>query len=251
MLKRFIILCAPRTGSNLLTAALHVHPAVVMYSEIFAPEESFRQMQSAMGTPERFGPAEYFRAAADPAAFLEQQVYGAAFPPQKQAVGFKLFHAHMRSGSAARLWDWLSAEKDVHVIQLYRQRLLESYLSFLIASKTRQWLVPVSAGAHAAQVAPVTIDVHQFKQYADQQLEDRRRAEELFRDHPRLTIEYLDDVCGRFDATISKIEAFLGIASLPLPIRLKKQAQLPVSEEITDFDRIYDALAGTKYEAFL
>ena len=251
MPQRFILLCAPRTGSTLLTAALHQHPAVVMYDEIFAAEESFRRSQSELSVPEPFAPADYYREGADPVEFLRRQVYGATYPPQKQAVGFKLFHAHMRAGPAARLWDWLAAEKDIRIIHLHRDRLLESYASFLIASKTREWLVPVSAGTHAAQVAPIVIDVDQFKDYADQQLGDRKRAEGLFRDHPYLTIEYRNDVCAQFDATIRRIEGFLGIASMPLPKKLQKQAQVSLSEEITNFGEVRDALEGTEYETFL
>ena len=52
-------------------------------------------------------------------------------------------------------------------------------------------------------------------------------------------------------AAIQRIEKFLGIDSLPLPQMLQKQARLPVSAEIANFQELHDTLRGTKYEALL
>ena len=82
--------------------------------------------------------------------FLQRQVYGRGpFAPEKggwlQAVPCP--HAPARPAPVGLA----AAEKDIHIIHLHRGRLLESYISFRIASKTWEWLVPVSAGAHAAR----------------------------------------------------------------------------------------------------
>jgi hypothetical protein len=250
MLQRFILLASPRTGSNLVGMALHEHPAVVIYGEIFHPDDNERKAQLAWRS-QSYAPADYYRDGADPLAFLEQQVYRPDYPAGKTAAGFKLFYTHLRTGPAARFWDWLAGARDIRIIHLYRKRLFDAYLSYQIASMTRQWLVPLAAGPHAAQVAPLKIDIEGFKQYADEQLRYKQEAETLFRDHPLLTIEYHDDVSAQFDATMSKLEAFLGIAALPLPKKLQKQAKVPLSEEVANFHELHDALEGTRYEAYL
>lgn len=251
MLQRFVLLASARTGSNLVIGALHAHPAVVVYAEIFHDRESERKAQLAWNSQGLWSPTDYYRDGAEPAAFLEKEVYGRAYPEGKTAVGFKLFHTHMRTGIAAHLWDWLAANRDIRIIHLYRKSLFESFVSFQIAQATREWLVPIAAGPHAAEVAPVTIDIGQFKQYADEQLRHREEVETRFRDHPRLTIEYNNDLCSQFDATIRKLEAFLKIASMPLPKKLQKQAKMPLSEEVANFQELHDAFDGTPYEAYL
>jgi LPS sulfotransferase NodH len=251
MLQPFILLGSARTGSSLVTAALHEHPAVVMYGEIFIDPESARQAQRTWKVREPYAPDDYYRDGADPVAFLEKHVYGQAYPAAKKALGFKLFYTQMRTGPAARLWDWLAGASHIRIIHLYRKRLLEAYLSLQIARMTQEWLVPVAAGAQRAEVAPVKVDVDQFKQYADEELHHREEAERLFQEHPRLTIEYHDDVVAQFDTTVRKMEEFLGIESRPLPQKLQKQARLPISEEIANFHELYDALEGSRYEALL
>jgi LPS sulfotransferase NodH len=248
MLQRFILLASPRTGSNLVGMALHAHPAVVIYGELFHVDENERKAQLAWKS---YAPADYYRDGADPVAFLEKEVYRRDYPAEKTAAGFKLFHTHLHTGPAARFSDWLAASQDIRIIHLHRKRLLEAYVSYQIASTTRQWLVPLSAGPHGAEAAPVRIDIDSFKRYADEQIRRFEQAETLFRDHPLLTIEYHDDVCTQFETTIRKLEAFLGIPSMPLPKKLQKQAKLPLGEEIANFHELHDALEGTRYEAVL
>ena len=75
---------------SLVTGALHTHPAVVMYAEIFTADENARRAQLSYNTREPYAPDDYYRDGADPVAFLEQHVYGRAYPPEKKVVGFKL-----------------------------------------------------------------------------------------------------------------------------------------------------------------
>lgn len=251
MPKRFIVLAYPRTGSSLVCLALKAHPAIAMYNELFHPVEDFRKNEALSSERNAFPLADYYHEGADPVTFLEGQLYSRALPPEKKMIGFKLFQQHLRGEAQARLWKWLAEARDIRIVHLYRQRLLEEYVSLEVAKVTHQWGIEVASGAQAVEAPRVTIDVERFKTYADEILGYREGVPATFKDHPLLTIEYHADVQERFDATIQRIEEFLGIDLLPLPQMQQKQARLPVSEEIVNFQELQDSLRGTQYEALL
>jgi hypothetical protein len=274
MTQRFLLLFHPRSGSNLIATTLAAHPSIVMYGELFNHLEAARRDVRQIGGP--VGPSaqtDYLRDGGDPVAFLQQQLFQRSFPPEKTAVGFKLSHHHLRQadtvelcrligGNAGtgllatpaeevRFWNWLGADREIRIISLYRQRLLETMVSLLIAVKTQQWLLPVGGRRDESGPKQVHIPVEDFRQFIDFMTASQERACALLADHPLLTLEYQVDVVDRFEETMKRIEAFLGVGSLPLPPRLQKQSRVPVSEAITNFAELQKAVAGTKYEAYL
>jgi len=251
MPERFIVLAYPRTGSSLIALGLKTHPQVAMYSELFHPVEEFRKNEAMSPQRTDFPLADYYREGADPGEFLERHVYRREFPPERKAVGFKLFQQHLRGAPQARLWAWLAGARDIRIIHLYRQRLLEQYLSLEVAKVTHQWGLEVGSGERPAEAPRIVIDAEGFRKYADENVAMREQVPVTFREHPLLTIEYHADVQERYEATVQRIEEFLGLDRKPLPQLQEKQARRPVREEIINFQELRDALEGTKYEALL
>jgi LPS sulfotransferase NodH len=273
MTQRFVLLFHARAGSTLVTMALAAHPEIVMYGELFHPLEAARKDLRPLGpTPGPCDQTDYYREGSDPVAFLQQQLYGRDFPAERTAVGFKLSHLHMRTEENAflrdvlgietgarkalppaeeeRFWNWLGADREIKVISLHRRSLLEALVSALVAARTHQWELPVGATAKAPEQRP-HVAVDKFRQFVDLMTADWERAHILFGHHPLLELEYQQDVVDQFDATIRRIEEFLGVATVPLPQKLQKQAKAPVREEIANFAELQQAVAGTRYEAYL
>lgn len=249
---RFILLAYPRTGSSLIAHALGVHPAVAMYGELFHPIEAFRKHVVTAADEAPYPLSDYYRAGADPVEYLERELYGRAFPPDKKMLGFKLFHRqHLPSPARERLFDWLAGMKGIRIIHLYRKRLLAAYVSFQRALLTHEWGIKAGDSAHGKEAPPLTIDVEGFQKYADEILSSQDLVAGLFREHPMLTIEYREDVAEHYDATIGRIEEFLNLDVMSLPQLLKKQARRPIEEEVTNLAEVQAVLRGTRYEAFL
>ncbi|OAI46085.1 hypothetical protein AYO44_11930 [Planctomycetaceae bacterium SCGC AG-212-F19] len=251
MLKRFVLLCSPRSGSNLVALALKAHPAVVMRGELFHPVEAERKAWQEASAEFPFPLDDYYRDGADPVAFLDKHVYGRPSPAGMTTAGFKLFYTHLRDRATVGFWDWLVANRDIHIIHLHRKHLLEAFVSYAIANRTHEWAQLATAPVSTSAPPPLTIDLEQLKRYIDETTAYCAQMEATFASHPLLTIEYHADVCARFEDTMARIEKLLGIASMPLPQRLRKQAKLPLSEEVSNFDAIHEALEGTRYEAYL
>jgi hypothetical protein len=272
MKPRFLLLFHPRSGSNLVATALTEHPAVVMYGELFHHLQAAREHLRPVDTPGPCAQCDCYRDGADPVAFLQDQLFNRSFPPERTAFGFKLSPLHLRRAANARIcallgtdpgpdqpgeasenrfWQWLSADREIRVISLYRQSLLETMVSALVALQTNQWLQPIGTAAKTPKQDRLHVPVDQFRQFVDLMTADRERALALFAGHPLLDLEYQKDVADQFDLTMRRIEEFLGVPPLALRKQLEKQSRTPIRERVINYAELHLAVAGTRYEAYL
>lgn len=125
---RFVILAAPRTGSNMLCSMLNSHPQVLCHHELFNPEGIHYALDHRAGEIDLGSPAERDR---DPEGFLAglwQQSRGAS------ALGFKLNRDQNDTAFRAVL-----ADPDIRKIALVRRNRVQTFVSELIAQETGRW----------------------------------------------------------------------------------------------------------------
>jgi LPS sulfotransferase NodH len=125
---RFVILAAPRTGSNMLCSMLNSHPLVLCHHELFNPEGIHYALDQRTGEIDLGSPTERDR---DPVGFLARvwrHSQGA------KALGFKLNRDQNELAFAAVLSD-----AAVRKIILIRRNRVETFVSELIAAQTGQW----------------------------------------------------------------------------------------------------------------
>ena len=127
---RFVILNAPRTGSNYLCTLLNSHPEILCHHEIFNPHVVgvARHLQNAayhMGTIE-----ERER---DPLEFLER-VW--RYDEGRRAVGFKLCWKQNEA-----IFHTVLADPAIRKIVLKRRNRIKSFVSLLLARQTGEWVI--------------------------------------------------------------------------------------------------------------
>jgi hypothetical protein len=135
---RFVILNAPRVGSNFLCTVLNSHPAILCHHEIFNPHVVgvARHLQNSafhLGTLEERQD--------DPLGFL-QRVWRAN--EGRAAVGFKLCLWQHEAAYEAVLPD-----RSVRKIVLKRRNRVKAFVSLLVARQTGEWVVYDDTGAPA------------------------------------------------------------------------------------------------------
>jgi LPS sulfotransferase NodH len=149
----FVIVCLPRTGSNLLGEMLDTHPEVLCHMEIFNPKSTYlsRKPHLRIGTKE-----ERDR---DPWTFL-RRVYEVT--DGRRVVGLKLMPNHNNPVLLSLLLN-----RKVRKIVLHRPNVLQTYVSTCIALQTQQWQLRAndSDGGQRRSIK-VDIDVRAFKRYA-------------------------------------------------------------------------------------
>jgi LPS sulfotransferase NodH len=221
----FVIVCLPRTGSNLLGEMLDTHPEVLCHMEIFNPKSTYlsRKPHLRIGTKE-----ERDR---DPWTFL-RRVYEVT--DGRRVVGFKLMPNHNNPVLVSLLLN-----RRVRKIVLHRPNVLQTFVSTCIALQTQQWQLRASASDGKRPSIKVDIDVRAFKRYA--------RKVRIFNAIVR-TIEAL--TAQRFyhvnypqlaqDPVIAiELMQFLGIdPNVPLQKPLQKQNASGLQQKVGNYDEL-------------
>ena len=125
---RFVILAAPRTGSNLLCSLLQSHPDILCHHEIFNPADVYyalplRDSAFSLGSLEQ--------RERDSLAYMTK-IW--ANDLGHKAVGFKMTHRQNPAVLSA-----LCEDPGIQKIVLKRRARIRTYVSRLIAEKTGVW----------------------------------------------------------------------------------------------------------------
>lgn len=148
---RFVILAAPRTGSNLLCTLLQSHPDVLCHHEIFNPDGIFTALP-LRGTD--FSLGGMAERDADPLAFLER-VWASG--QDYESVGFKMTHRQQ-----PQVFNKVCTDPGIHKIVLKRQAMLKTYVSYLLAERSGIWEDYRDIGT-VTPPEPVTVDYQKLK----------------------------------------------------------------------------------------
>lgn len=239
---RFVVLAAPRTGSNWLCTLLDSHPEVLCHHEIFNPEGLHYSLRLRDGSFDLGTVAERDRA---PEAVLEEvwrQSRG------HRAVGFKL-----NRGQDERVFRRVLADPGVRTILLRRRNRIRTFVSEAIAERTGQWESYGGSGTDAGagprrlvvEAAALRAGVARNERYYGE-LESALRTGG--RPHLSLVYERLADEEER-----RRMLRFLDVAERPelLTGGTRKQNPYPLSETIANFEQLARELRGSDLEAEL
>ena len=256
-MKRFVLLAHARSGSNLLCCGLFKHDHIHMFGELFNEIEDERQRSyrasfqdcEAGSQPHSSATVDrdsYYHGQEDGAQFLRQAVYY-QHAQDPVAVGFKMFFHQARTNAEARkVWQYLICDNDIHVIHLTRRNLVESWLSLRLAFLTDQWIYrPGETSVPTPE--PLYLAPKDCENYFRHVLGGQRWVRNYFRKHPFLEIEYQQDLCARFDETMSLIQDFLEVPRRPARQMLRKQAQRKPSEQIGNYEELKAHFAHTPF----
>lgn len=251
---KFIILGHGRNGSTLIVKSLDEHPNVRVAGELFHSDETERCR--AFHALNRTYPPDklerhYYRDGQDGAQFLKESVFYERPWKEISAVGFKLFYIHARKDlNIQKAWRYLLENKEIRVIHLLRADMLASYLSLRVAFITKEWKLWKGTTRPRQEPPRLRLEPAECAAHFNQILAWRQWANENFREHPFLEIEYERDVCARFEAVMNEIHDFLDLPRVPARQLLEKQAQRPPREAIINYDELKQHFRYTLYEQF-
>ena len=146
----FVLLAHGRSGSTVLTEALRGHGRIRMYGEICHEDPDERDRATAADRRYEDGENGW--------RYLDEVVYRNRWWADIEAVGFKLFGDHARTGPAASVCDRLIGDRDIRVVLLERRNLLRALQSYEVAVRTNEWVLPVGARPDHERVPPIWLD---------------------------------------------------------------------------------------------
>lgn len=239
---RFVVLAAPRTGSNWLCTLLDSHPEVLCHHEIFNPAGLHYSLRLRDGGFDLGTVAERDRSPEVVLKRVWQRSLG------RRAVGFKL-----NRDQDERVFRRVLADPGVRTILLRRRNRIRTYVSERIAERTGQWESYGKIGAES-RVEPRRLDLDAAALRAGVERNERYYAgleEELRggrRPHLSLVYERLGDEEER-----RRMLRFLDVAERPelLTGGTRKQNPFPLRETITNFAQLARELRGSDLETDL
>ncbi|MDX1500777.1 MAG: hypothetical protein R3325_00325 [Thermoanaerobaculia bacterium] len=236
-LERFVILAAPRSGSNMLCTMLDSHPAILCHHEIFNPKGvwvalDLRQSGFRLGSVEE--------READPLAFLDRLW---EHPFGRPCVGFKFTH---RQNEA--VFPRLLRDAGLKKIVLRRRNRLKTFVSSLISERLGQWEA-YSEKELAAERPRVAVDPARFRDHVDFDRAYYREIRSSLEADGQSWAEASYEELGELSVQ-NRLLRFLGQTPVaePLEPRSVKQNSRDLRDLIANYDELARALAGTEFE---
>lgn len=225
--RRFIVLSRSRTGSNMFISFLNSHPNIHSEGEIFS-NLSGRNYKDVLAK-----------------AFAKQPFY-------VKAKGFKIFYYHPLDDKYSGVWNALASLNDLYIIHLKRRNILQTMISRKIADIQGIWAIKStdrhSSGADRKEIA-VAFTVDELRRGFQETRAWEQAGENMFRNHPLISIDYEDLVYNR-EPTFRKVTEYLGVRYLQPKTNLKKQNTKNMREMLTNYEELKSAFLGTEWQPF-
>lgn len=234
---RFVILAAPRTGTNMLCTLLGSHPDILCHHELFNPDGIYTALELRDTS---FDPGTIAARDRDPLGFLDR-IW--TMDRGRSHVGFKMTCGQNETALYAVLRD-----PAVRTIVLRRENRVRTFVSRLIAEQTGQWEVYDEADLRLPRPR-VRVDVDALRRsiaeneayYAELE-RVRQSTRQAF-----LSVSYERLVAG---GERSRLLEFLGLPAAPgaedtLLVRSARQNGARLEQLTANFPELRAALSGT------
>jgi len=245
-IQKFIITCAPRTGSTMLRMMLDSHSDIVCHGEVIALK----------GTPNLGKYAKVIAKtqeelnqllAADPTRFLYEYVWG---DPNCSAIGCKIKYRQLEE-QFPEVFKAILADKSIKIVHLRRKNLLKRHVSNRLAASQKTPTV-ILGKQQQTDRAQQRISIDLDKCLAD--IEHIKRSEQAFinyfSDHPVFEVFY-EDLTAPGSQDLFELQDFLGVNPINIQPKTVKLNSNDLADVIENYEQIRQKLSGTVYADYL
>ena len=163
-------------------------------------------------------------------------------------TGFKLFYEQLEYCNLP-LEDVLDGLYSPPVIVLYRENLLETYVSLEIAVQTNFWY-----SREKVNNCSVKVDWNMFYLYAEREKRRWKEAMTALRGVKKVVISYDELTGSQQDKTVHKLFAFLNLMSdqdQPVVVKSVRQNPLQLEKKVVNYDEIMEQAQEVGYSILL
>lgn len=238
---KFIILSRSRTGSEYLRSLLNSHGQISVFGELFKQEDHFNWDYPGYyrSRKKREGLEE------NPVLFLEREIFR-KYPKKQLAVGFKIFYYHAQTDNWKSVWTYLQDQKDLKVIHLTRQNILETHLSRKRANGSGKW---INLTGEKDDVQPVILDYAECLEDFTKTRQWEEQSRTFFDGHARLEVQY-ENLLDENHAVLQNIQRFLTVDEKDLRSITHKQSHKPLSKSIANYLELKEKFKDTEWADF-
>jgi LPS sulfotransferase NodH len=233
---RFVVLAAPRTGSNWLCSLLNSHPDVLCHHEVFNPSGIFYALARRDGSLDLGTREERDRR---PLAFLERV--------WRNPLGFACVGFKMTRGQDEQVLEAVLGDRGVRKIVVKRRNRVKTFVSELIARRTGQWEVYDRADL-VAERPRVEVDPAELRLNVAQNDAYYARLEAALRRSGQAFVAVAYEELSSDRERLRLLE-FLGVRPAPEVLRASsvKQNSTDLRRLVANFDELAAALRDTEF----
>lgn len=237
---RFVILAAPRSGSNLLCTLLQSHPEILCHHEVFNPSGIYYALDYRGGSLDLATIDEREQA---PLEFLAR-IWATSLG--HSCVGFK-----MTRGQNELVLDKVLHDRFVHKIVLRRRNRIKTFVSSLIAEQSGQW--EVYNRAELVESRPtVELKVSELHQHIAANETYYARIDAVLRSTGQIGFDIAyEELTSR--AEHARLLEFLDVddRTVPLAGRSIKQNPNDLRRLVANYNEVAELLRGTDLDGEL
>ncbi len=234
---RFILLGRARTGSNFLMTSLESHRRIVTFGEIYNINRYYHPRKLLW---------RCLLFAIGPVQLVEKQIFRERLPENISAVGFKLFYHQAQNEWLKPIWAHWQEQKNLRIIHLKRKNILRTYLSMKKVLNNGQ---VIKLKDRIENEAPVTLEYDSCLKAFTRTRAWEQEYDTLFQHHPKIEVVY-EDLVADYVKEMVRIQTFLGVAVEDVRPATHKQARLPLSQAIANYDELKERFQGTLWAEF-
>jgi LPS sulfotransferase NodH len=207
--KQFVVICHPRTGSNLLLSYLGTHPNIKVQGEIFKRlnGETIKEVYNS---------------------FMRKR------PGPIKASGFKVFYSHPEDGDHEQLLDLIDTIPDPLIIHLTREDKFRTLVSWKISLKTDIWGLHTTQELLPSSQKSITIDPGEAQAFAKTLSEDEKRIHQRFRQKKYIHLTY-EQLQSSPSDSLEKICSALSLSYVPMQTRYRKSNPEPLEILVSNY----------------
>ena len=228
MNRSFIILSSGRSGSSMLTMLMNCHPSIFCHTlELLNPDEliQYNLVRDGSTVVSSHHLIKYIKARLVP------------WKPWLPYTGFKLFNEQIEFCKLP-LGNLLNALHSPPVIVLYRENLLETYVSLQISFQTGIWF-----SEQKINQLSIEIDWEDFQHYAIIERNRWRESMHVLSTHRKILFISYAELSNRKTESMGKIFTFLNLdPSVETSVTSLKQNPLSLREKISNYQEIMNRL---------
>lgn len=233
----FLILNAPRCGSELLADALSNHLDLKVKSEILNPHR-YVEWRNQILIDTNMGILNYTshidKEIPISTAIFNQTTKLVDFVKEafKKLDGFKVTYDQITPESP--VVEYLKELKQLKIIFIQRN-YLESAISYWFAIKSQIWQI----NNHDKPIydASQVVDPKFVDNFCESALKYDAIYRSIFREHPQLVVNYKDLVTN-FLQTIDSVQEFLGVRNLMPKVSFRKRLSRPLPELVINYQEL-------------
>ncbi len=244
---KFIIICAPRTGSTMLRMALNSHPHIICHGEVISlhgkPNLGRKYQKKIDKTSDELATIR----SQDPVHFLYKYVLN-HHQKNCEAVGVKIKYRQLEE-EFNNICQEIVNDKTISIIHLTRKNLLKRYISNKLAGAQKTPTVITDSTAKKEQ-PKIVINVQDCLENISSVKEAEIRFREQFKNHKLVEIVY-EDLIADQNNQIKKLQNFLGINPIDLQVKTVKINSDNLEDIVENYQELVMAIKETPYVQYL